>query len=328
MGDPRIEKLAKLVVNYSIYCKKGDEVLIAAPTIAEPLALEMYREVLKAGGHPMMMSSFSRANEIFFEEAKDHQIKHVSDVRKLIYKSFNGLINISADSNTRALSGVPPKKLAMQSAAMTEIRDIFMTRGAAKELKWCGLAYPTNAAAQEASMSLTEYEDFVYSACMVDKRDPVAAWKKMHNDQKGMVSYLNKVKELQFYGEDTDLKMSVKGRNWVNSDGTHNMPSGEVFTAPIENSVNGTIRFSFPGIYMGKEIENISLEFKKGKIVKAKADKGEELLNSLLAIDDGAKMLGEVAIGTNTGIKKFTKKILFDEKLGNTIHMAIGAAYP
>ena len=252
MADPRVEKLAKLVVNYSIYCKKGDEVLIAAPTVAEPLAIEMYREVLKAGGYPLLLPSFSRAQEIFWDEAKDHQIKFISDVRKLIYRSFNGLINISADTNTRALTSVPPKKQAMQSAAMTDIREIFMTRGAKKELKWCGLAYPTNASAQEASMSLTEYEDFVYDACLVNKRDPIAAWKKMHNDQKKMTSYLNKVGKLEFYGEDTELRMSVKGRIWVNSDGRHNMPSGEVFTAPIENSVEGKIRFTFPGIYLGK----------------------------------------------------------------------------
>ena len=276
----------------------------------------------------MMMPSFAQTSEIFFKEAKDHQIKHISDVRMLIYKTFNGLINISADSNTRALSSVPSKKMAMQSAAMAELREIFMTRGAKNELKWCGLAYPTNAAAQEASMSLSEYQDFVYGACMIDKKDPVAAGKKMHNDQKSMVKHLNGVSKLEFYGEDTELKMSVRGRNWINSDGKHNMPSGEVFTAPIENSVEGHIRFTFPGIYMGKEIEDIRLDFKKGKIVKAQAAKGEELLKELLAIDDGAKMLGEVAIGTNTGIKKFTKKILFDEKLGNTIHMAIGAAYP
>jgi aminopeptidase len=327
MADPRIEKLAKLVVNYSVYCKKGDMVLIRAPVPAEELALEMYREVLRAGGYPIMNSTFSRAEEIFYEEAKDHQLDYSSPYMKFLYENINGLIGISAEQNTRAMSNVDSKKMARSAASGKEARQIFSKRSATNELKWCGLAFPTYAMAQEASMSLSEYEDFVYGACLVDKKDPVAEWKKVSMKQESMVKYLDKVSKLEFYGEDTELTMSVKGRKWINSDGKHNMPSGEVFSAPVEDSVNGHIRFTFPGIYMGKEIEDIRLEFKKGKVVKATAAKGEELLKTLLAIDDGAKRLGEVAIGTNDGIKKFTKKILFDEKLGGTIHMAIGSAY-
>ena len=330
MADPRVEKLAKLVVNYSVRCKKGDQILVRAPPAAEPLALEMYREILRAGGHPIMSVNFERTQEIFYEEAKAHQLDHTSPHSKFLYENVNGLIGISADSNTRALSSVDSKKIARTSKASVPLREIMMKRGfvgAKDELKWCGLAFPTNGLAQEASMSLSEYEDFVYSACLVDKKDPVAEWKKVSKNQESMVKYLNKVDKLEFYGEDTELKMSVKGKVWVNSDGKHNMPSGEVFSAPKLNSVEGHIRFTYPGVYMGKEIEDITLEFKKGKVVKAKAEKGEELLKSLLAIDDGAKRLGEVAIGTNTGIKQFTKKILFDEKLGGTIHMAIGAEY-
>ena len=330
MADPRVEKLAKLVVNYSVRCKKGDMILVRAAPAAEPLALEMYREILRAGGHPVMNVNFERTSEIFYEEAKAHQLDHTSPYSKFLYENMDGLIGISADTNTRALSSVDSKKIAKTSKASMPLREIMMKRGhvgAKHELKWCGLAYPTNGLAQEASMSLTEYQDFVYSACLVDKKDPIAEWKKVSKSQEGMVKYLNKVDKLEFYGEDTELKMSVKGKVWVNSDGKHNMPSGEVFSAPRMNQVDGHIRFTYPGIYMGKEIEDITLEFKKGKVVKARAEKGEDLLKSLLAIDDGAKRLGEVAIGTNHGIKKFTKKILFDEKLGGTIHMAIGAEY-
>ncbi len=327
MPDPRIEKLAKLVVNYSVYCKKGDSVLIRAPIQAEELALEMYREALKAGGHPIMMGAFSGTDEIFYKEAKDHQLDWASPYGKFQYENIDCLIGISAPENTRALSNTDPKRMARAAAAGKEARQIFSRRSAKNELKWCGLAFPSNALAQEASMSLAEYEDFVYSACLVDRKDPVKEWKKVSKKQQGMADYLDKVKLLQFYGEDTDIRMSVKGRKWINSDGKHNMPSGEVFSAPVEDSVEGKIRFTFPGIYMGKEIEDITLEFKKGKVVKAKAAKGQELLDSLLKIDDGAKRLGEVAIGTNEGIKKFTRNILFDEKLGGTIHMAIGNAY-
>ena len=328
MADPRVEKLAKLIVNYSIDVKKDDAVLISAPTVSEPLALEMYREVVKAGGHPVMQPSFERTSEIFYAEAKAHQLEHMSPYKKYLYKNINGLIGIMADENTRALSNVDPKKMAQNAKANTELQGIFMSRSAKGELKWCGLPYPTASMAQEASMSLTEYENFVYSACLVDKRDPVAEWKKVSKNHDKMIKVLDKVEKLEFYGEDTDLKMSVKGRKWINCDGKFNMPDGEVFTGPVENSVNGKIRFTFPGIYMGKEIEDITLEFKKGKIVKASAEKGNDLLQSLIGIDDGAKRLGEVAIGTNHGIKNFTKNILFDEKLGGTIHMAIGTAYP
>lgn len=330
MADPRVEKLAKLVVNYSVRCKKGDQILVRAPPVAEPLALEMYREILRAGGHPIMSVNFERTQEIFFEEARGHQLDFQSPYNKFLYENLDGLIGISADSNTRALSSVDSKKIARTSKASMPLREIMMKRGhvgAKNELKWCGLAFPTYGLAQEASMSLSEYEDFVYSACFCDKRDPIREWKKIHKDQQAMVDHLDKVDRLEFYGEDTELKMSVKGKKWVNSDGKHNMPSGEVFSAPRLNQVEGHIRFTFPGVYMGKEVEDITLTFKKGKVVKATAEKGEDLLRSLLAIDDGAKRLGEVAIGTNTGIKKFTKKILFDEKLGGTIHMAIGAEY-
>ena len=328
MADPRVEKLAKLIVNYSIDVKKGDSVLISAPTVSEPLALEMYREVVKAGGHPIMQPTFGQTAEIFYAEAKAHQLDYMSPYKKFQYENINGLIGIMADENTRSLSGTDPKKMATSAKASAELQEIFMNRSAKGELKWCGLPYPTNAMAQEASMSLTEYENFVYSACMVDKRDPVAEWKKVSKNHDKMIKVLDKVEKLEFYGEDTELKVSVKGRKWINCDGKFNMPDGEVFTGPVENSVEGKIRFTFPGIYMGKEVEDITLEFKKGKIIKASAEKGNGLLQNLIGIDDGAKRLGEVAIGTNHGIKKFTKNILFDEKLGGTIHMAIGTAYP
>lgn len=328
MADPRVENLAKLLVRYSTSVKKGDEILIYGSTQAEPLILECYREVLKAGGHPLVMPILEETEEIFFKEAQNHHLDYASPYKRQWYEKMNGLIGISADSNTRMLSNVSPEKMARSAAAKTEVRKIFMERGAKKELKWVGLVYPTNALAQEASMSLSEYQDFVYGACMADKRDPIAAWKKVKKNQEKMVNRLNKASKLEFYGEDTEISMSVKGRKWVNCCGENNMPDGEVFSAPVENSVNGKIRFTFPGVYMGKEVEDISLEFKKGKIVKASAAKGEELLKSLIAIDDGSKRLGEVAIGTNHNIKKFTKHILFDEKLGGTIHMAIGSGYP
>jgi aminopeptidase len=328
MADPRIEKLAKLTVNYSVSVKKGDMVQINAPIQCEPLALEMYREVLKAGGHPIMNPIFERTSEIFFEYAKDHQLDHTSPYRKFLIKNIDCSISIMADENTRSLANADPKKMARTQAASREIMEIYMDRSAKGDLRWCGLPYPTQALAQEGSMSLSEYEKFVYSACLVDRKDPIAEWKKVSKSQEKIAKYLDKVSRLEFCGEDTELKMSVKGRKWINCDGKFNMPDGEVFTGPVEDSVDGEIRFTFPGIVHGKEIEDIKLTFKRGKVVKASAAKGNEFLQHMLNIDEGSRRLGEVAIGTNYGITKFTKNILFDEKLGGTIHMAIGAAYP
>ncbi len=328
MADKRVENLAKLLVNYSIDVKKGQEIIISTPSAGAPLALEVYREVLNAGAHPMMMGQIDGSTELFFKNASDDQLKFISPFRKYLYKNADGFVGISASANTRAMSGVDPKKMAIASGARAELSQLVAKRSAAGEFNWVGLIYPTQAQAQEASMSLTEYEDFVYSACLADKRDPIAEWEKVKKEQDKMVRVLDRIEKLHFIGEDTDLKMSVKGRKWINCCGEKNMPDGEVFTGSVENSVEGKIRFTFPGIYMGKEIEDISLEFKKGKIVGANAEKGEDLLKSLIGVDDGSKRLGEVAIGTNKGIKKFTKSILFDEKLGGTIHMAIGMGFP
>ena len=185
------------------------------------------------------------------------------------------------------------------------------------------MPYPISAQAQEAAMSLEEYEDLVYKSCLVDKEDPVAEWKRIHEQQEKICHFLNQMEEIHVLGEDTDLTFSVKGRKWVNCSGKENMPDGEVFTSPVEDSANGTVRFTLPGIYSEREVEEIRLTFKYGKVVKASAAKGDELLQQLLKIE-GADRLGETAIGTNYGITRFTKDMLFDEKMGGTIHMALG----
>lgn len=328
MVDVRIEKLAEVLVKYSIKAKKGQEIIISSPPGGTQLALEVYREVLDAGAHPLMMPVLDGAQDVFFEHASDGQLGYASPIRKFLYEKADGLIGIRAAVNTRSMSNVPPGKMALNTVANTEIREILSRRTAKKEFSWVGLIYPTNAQAQEASMSLGEYEDFVFSACLVDKKAPIAEWKKVARKQNEMIKRFKNVNRLHFLGEDTDLKMSIKGRGWNNCCGLRNMPDGEIFTSPMENSVNGRIRFTFPGIYMGKEVEDISLEFKKGKVVKVRAEKGEELLKSLIRVDEGAQRLGEVAIGTNKGIKKFTHSILFDEKISGTIHMALGRGDP
>jgi aminopeptidase len=203
-----------------------------------------------------------------------------------------------------------------------------MQRAAAGQLTWCGTLFPTQAHAQDAEMSLTDYEDFVYSAGHLDEDDPVAAWRAVSAHQQRLVDLLGQKRQLRIVAPDTDLTIGVAGRTWINADGAKNFPDGEVFTGPVEDSAEGHITFSFPAVHMGREVEGIRLEFEQGKVVKATARKGEDLLTSLLDMDAGARYLGEFAFGTNADIRRYTRNTLFDEKIGGTIHLAVGASYP
>ena len=230
--------------------------------------------------------------------------------------------------NTRAFSNIDSEKIKNSRAGEKGWRKFYSGRMGDGSLRWCGTQFPTYADAQEASMSFSEYEDFVYGAGLLDHEDPVAEWNRVSKEQERWVKYLDTKKELHILTEGTDIKVSVEGRKWINCDGRVNFPDGEIFTSPVENKINGHITFSFPGIYAGKEIEGIELEVKDGKVVSYKAKKGEDLLKALLETDEGASHFGEVAIGTNYGIKKFTRNMLFDEKIGGTVHMAIGDSMP
>ncbi|MEW5936232.1 MAG: aminopeptidase [Candidatus Thermoplasmatota archaeon] len=328
MADPRIERLARLAVRYSVEAKKGQEILISAPPGAAALARALYKEGLDVGAYPTFIGSIDGLEDIFFRYATKDQLTHVSPFRRFLYEQMDALIAVAMSTNTRNMTNVPPEKSRMTAASRKDLVEIFNRRTADGFLKWVGLPFPGNADAQEASMSLMEYEEFVYASCLVDRDDPIKEWKRISRLQAGMISRLKGVSELRFTGEDTDLSMSIESRRWENCDGKKNLPDGEIFTSPAESSVEGRIRFTFPGIYMGREIEDIRLTFRSGKVVRAQALKGEELLKALLKTDEGACRLGEVAIGTNPGIRRFTKHMLFDEKMDGTIHMALGNGYP
>jgi aminopeptidase len=287
---------------------------------------EIYKECLLSDAYPVVIADLD-VDYTFHKYAKEHQLKFVPPLQKFIVENMDVSIRISCQPNPKELTSIDPSKIRMHRASRRELVEITNARAAVGKLRWTLLPYPINAQAEEACMSLEEYEDFVYSSCMVDKEDPIAEWKKIHDQQEKICEFLNQADKIHVTGEDTDLTFSVKGRKWMNSDGKRNMPSGEVFTAPIENSANGTIRFTFPGIFSNREIEDISLAFKDGKVVKASALKGDELLQELLKID-GVGRIGEAAIGTNYGITRFTKRMLFDEKMGGTMHIALGNAYP
>lgn len=322
MVDKRIQKLAKLFVGYSVSVRPKEKVVIRGSDMAFPLINELYRECLLADAYPQVFAGLD-VQYTFFQTAQLHQLQFVSPFDRFLAENVDVSIGIFCEPNPKRLTNVNPEKISTFQAARRELVEISARRESEGKFRWGGLPYPVNSQAQEAEMALSEYEDFVYSSCLVDKEDPVSEWKKVRSEQQKICDFLNRTSKIRIVGEDTDLSYTVKGRKWINCSGEKNMPDGEVFTAPVEDSVNGTIRFTFPGLFYGREIEDISLTFKDGKVVKASAAKGNELLQQLLKME-GANRLGEAAFGTNYGIARFTKNMLFDEKMGGTIHMALG----
>lgn len=327
MADMRIKKYAKTLINYSLEVEKGNLVVIQGYESAYPLIEECYREVIRTGAHPHVILRHD-LNEILFKEGSNEQLSFVSPISEEIMNKVDRLLNIGGGVNTKYMTNIDPKRISTYNRAHSNIGRIQMDRAAQGKMKWSLCMYPTQSSAQEASMSLREYEEFIFDACLLNEDDPIEAWKEIGRSQQKIVDYLNSKKKMRIVSKDTDLSMSIESRVWINSDGRNNFPSGEVYSAPVEDSVNGSIRFSFPGIYSGQEVEDIRLTFKDGIVVDAKASKGQKLLEAILDIDDGARRVGEVAIGTNYNIKQFTKNMLFDEKIGGTVHLALGKAYP
>lgn len=328
MTDPRVEKLADVLVDYSVAVQPGDKVLIEGDTPASPLLRAVYARVLQAGGLPLVVASLPGTDELLFRYASDEQLQHVPPPLQLALETYDVSIGIMGTINTKVLSGVDPSRMVLRNQAWTELMKIFMQRSASGELRWVTTLFPTNAYAQDAEMSLSEYEDFVYGACMPDTDDPVGYWQRFSAWQQEIVDWLAGKERVHVLGPETDLRLSIAGRTFVNSDGRHNMPSGEVFTGPVEDSVEGHVHFSYPAIHQGREVTGVQLWFEHGRVVKASAEKNEDFLLQTLDTDAGARYVGEFAIGTNEGISRFTRQILFDEKISGSFHMAIGAGYP
>ena len=328
MADPRVEKLADILVNYSVAVQPGDNVALLGYLETRPLLVETYRQVIRAGGHPIVLWQDSAMQEIFFKEGNDAQLTNIAAPLKHIIEHYDCLISLWGNDNTRNLANIDPAKMQLNSQAEGEISKIMMARSAAGDVRWVGGMFPTPAYAQEADMSLSEYEDFVYGACYADKEDPVAEWNRIHDEQQVLIDWLEGKEQVRVKGPNADFTLSIAGRTFINSDGRHNMPSGEIFTSPVDDSANGWVRFTYPAIYAAREVEGIELKFENGRIVEATAKKNEAFLISVLDTDEGSRNLGEFAIGTNNGIQKFTKSILFDEKIGGSIHLAVGMAFP
>lgn len=321
-----IKEYARLLVNYCLEIQHGDQLFIQSTTLAEPLVREVYRLAMQAGAHVITELEWREQSRIYFMESAPHQLEWLSPNSQKIFSEFDAYLHIRAPFNLREDQSTDPEKRKARNKATKAISQIYSNRTADRSLKRCLCQYPTQAAAQEAGMSLEEYQHFVYNACKLYDEDPKSSWLQVRNQQQDIVDYLNKVDIMRFRKEGTDLTFSVKDRIWMNSDGRTNMPSGEVYTAPIEDQVNGEIYFDYPSIFRGHPVQGIRLKVEHGFIIDWEARTGQKLLDEVFATE-GGRQFGEVAIGTNYSIQMPTGNILFDEKIGGSIHMAVGQAY-
>jgi aminopeptidase len=334
MNDPRLAKLADVIVKYSTKVKKGDLVAINADPIAMPLIEATFKAVLQAGGHPFWQPRGDSLADIFLENASDEQLDFLNPITMHTVDTIDVQIGFWADVNTKSLSQIDPKKIGRQRVANAPRMTRFMKRAADGDLRWCGTLFPTQASAQDAEMSLSQYEDFVFKAGLLHLDNPAAAWQQIHERQQRVCDFLSTKDSLRFQApatdkhDGTDLTVNIdKSKSiWINCSGGENFPDGEVFTGP--QSADGHVNYTFPAVYNGREVEGVRLEFKDNRVINASATKNEEYLIAMLDQDEGARTMGEIAIGTNYEIKNFSKNTLFDEKIGGTFHAACGAGYP
>lgn len=321
-----LNKYAELLVDYCLDIHENDKLYIKSTTLAEPLIREVYREALIRGAVVDIEMDFREQNRLFNLHAKGDQLEHISPLYRKAMGQYDAYLNIMAPFNLREKHQANKSQIEVRQRALKTTSDDYFRRIGNGSLKRTLCQFPTQAAAQEANMSLEEYENFVFGACYLFDRDPKGRWLQVREQQQKIVDVLNNSEIVRYKGPNIDVTFSTKNRKWINSDGRNNMPSGEVYTSPVEESVNGEVHFTFPLLYKGELIENIRLEIKDGYITRYKADNGGHLLDSIFEIP-GARYFGEVAIGTNYNIQSFTRNILFDEKIGGTIHMAIGQSY-
>ena len=333
MADIRVSKYANILLDHSVRVKPGDRILLEGTTAAEPLLRELYIQMLEKGGHPHLMMAlpgtmpFSQ-DEMYLTYANDAQLDFVPTFYKLAYDQFEGRVRIHSATNTKGTSNINPDKMSRRSRATSVITDAQFRRGATDEFKWCTTLFPTEAYAQDANMSLKEYEDFVFGAVHANEEDPIAFWLSVKEKQQSAVDFMKDKNQVILRGPNVDLTLSVKGRTFMNSYGTHNMPDGEIYTGPVEESVNGWVKFTYPANYQGSSVEGAELTFSNGRVTSANAEKNLDFLLKTLDSDERSRYLGEFAIGTNFDIQQFTGNILFDEKIGGSFHMALGNGYP
>jgi aminopeptidase len=327
--DPRYERLGELVIAYSLDLREGELLRIDAPLVSAPLAAGLYRAALRRGANPYVNSQVPGLVELLLKSGSEEQVTYISQVQRREIELIDALVTIWSDSNTRSLTAADPGRHQRYIASRRTLTNRFWERIGAGEARWCGTLSPTHAHAQDAEMSLAEYEEFVFGACHVlDGQDAVAHWRSLSETLRARARELESVRELRIVGRDTDLRLVVDGRTWIAAEGKFNVPDGEVFTSPVENGAEGEIRFSFPAIFHGRAVDDVRLRFEGGRVVAAEAAQGGEYLNALLEMDAESRYLGECAFGLNYEIDRFTRNILFDEKIGGTVHVALGAGFP
>jgi aminopeptidase len=327
MNDPRFDRLAELVLDHSLELRSGQVLRIEGAAVAAPLIMPLHREAIKRGAHAYASVELAELKELLVAEGSDEQLDFVSPIDLREVDSIDAAITIWSEANTRSFSRADPARRQRQLAADRQLSLRRRDRIARGELRWCGTLSPTNAHAQDAEMSLADYEDFVFRACHVLDDDPVGHWRAVAEQLSARAAELADVHELRIVGEDTELTAVVAGRQWRPAHGRQNMPDGEVYTSPVEDGVNGTIRFGFPAVFGGREVDDVRLRFEDGRVVAVEAAGGQEYLEALLDMDDGARGVGELAFGLNYEIDRFTRNILFDEKIGGTIHLALGMGF-
>jgi aminopeptidase len=328
MRDPRAERLAKILVGYSTRVKEGETVSIDGESAAEPLLMAVYEEVLKAGANPILNVSLDGQSAAYYRHASDAQLDWVSPVSEWLLENVDVRIAIGASNNTRELSAVSPDRQTRRQRATGPLMNRAMERSAKGEFRWVYTLYPTNAYAAEAEMSLADYADFYFGACLADDPEPLTAWERAAEETKRLTEEMQGHEEVRVVAPGTDIKLGIAERTFIACFGDHNMPDGEFFTGPIEDSVEGEVTFHLPANISGREVAGVWLRFESGKVVDARAERGEEFLIGLLDTDLGARRLGELGIGTNYAIDRGTRSVLLDEKIGGTVHMAVGMSYP
>jgi aminopeptidase len=330
MADLRIEKMARVLVDYSTAVQPGDKVLIEGTTLSEPLVRAIYRCVLERGGLPQAILALPDEDELIYAAAGEEQLGITPWLARYAIETTDVVIRPRSTQNTRALSNVDPARQARRQKALAPLMRASMQRAAEGKLRWMSTQFPTPALAMEAEMGWNEYQDFFYAACHVDDAtpDPVAHWRGVHEQQAGFAQRFEGHDNVELKGPNVDLHLSIRGRAFLNASGQHNLPDGEIYTGPVEDSLEGWVKFTYPAIYNGRAVEGVELRFERGQVAQATAKTNQDFLLQMLATDAGARYVGEFAVGTNFQIDRFTRNILFDEKLGGTFHLALGASYP
>jgi len=328
LSDPQIQRWAETLTRYCLYVQPGETVEINATPVAAPLVEAVYREVLRAGGHPLPRIALPDLQEVLLREGSEAQLSYLSPLHTLRAETINARLSIGSETNVSALATIDPARQAVAQRSENSLRQRFSERERQGTFKWCGTLYPTNAYAQNAGMSLADFTAFVYDACFLNDEQPAERWRELGAHQQRYVDWLKGKERVRILGSDTDLSLSIAGRTFINSDGKRNFPSGEFFTGPVEDSAEGTIRYTVPSAHGGRVVQDIRLRFHEGRVVEAHAVQGQEFLEQMLEMDGGARFLGEFAFGNNFGITRGICNTLFDEKIGGTVHLALGNSYP